>query len=483
MKKANKRWRSLLSVLLTVMLLVQMLPAQAFAVNSTESTSTEASAPVAEDAIILGEIVAEREAYVKRFKMSDGTIQAVQYDIPVHYQTEAGSWVDYDKTLTEADALEEDTLLAEETVVETDTLEQTEQGTDLSEANDPLSEEETQSVEEDSVTAEEPADAVIEPVAEEETIPEEDQSGETGEEEMTAENETAADPVETITPEPEAPAATPAAEETGEDTAAMTEEPAAEDEVAVVTDEIETVSTETEEVTTKEWVNLSPDFAVRFSKKTNGKKFVRVEVDGHALAWSYPDANKVEGVVVAPETSDDPLVLTNVRSSVVYPGAFDHADLEYLLQPGSLKENIVLQNANAASIYTIEYKYNSLTAVQVDEHTVEFQDDDGSAVYVLYAPYMTDAKGGTSTALTLEITKNKKNSCTIEMAADKDWLQDEARVYPVTLDPLMMTGQAWADTDACQSALSLLCIPASAMARVAQLMKARFMWAITKVMA
>ena len=152
-----------------------------------------------------------------------------------------------------------------------------------------------------------------------------------------------------------------------------------------------------------------------------------------------------------PPIADNPLVLTELQSSVVYAGAFDNADLEYILEPGSLKENIVLQNASATAEYSIEYKYNTLTVFQVDKHTVEFRDSAGQPVFVLYAPYMTDAAGKTSTALTLEITKNKKNSCTITMSADENWLLATDRVYPVTLDPLLVTSQAWSSSDNIQS--------------------------------
>lgn len=459
MKKRAKRLRSLLCVLMTALLLVQMLPLQAFAVDETGSTTGEVAETdvLDSEAIILGELVDGREEYVKRFRMSDGTIQAVQYEIPVHYQAEDGSWVEYDKTLTEADALEEDTVLIEEYAdEENSTLTEEEQSEedvtaetlaaeDVEEPSNAEGELETEAEEtatdevltEDDV--EEESAREEEPTAEEESTTEEDP---VAEEELAAEEGAAVALTELTEAESETPADV-LIEEAAE-TAESTEEVTSDDSIAL--------TATTEEVSTKEWINISPDFAVRFSKKTNGKKFVRVEVDGHALAWSYQNANKVDGVAFAQETSDDPLVLTNVRSGVIYPGAFDNADLEYLLEPGALKENIVLQNADAASVYTIEYKYNTLTAVQVDDHTVEFRDSNGAAVYVLYAPYMTDANGEISASLTLEITKNKKNSCTIEMTADESWLQDDARAYPVTLDPLLVTGQAWADTDACQSA-------------------------------
>lgn len=59
------------------------------------------------EASALSEIVNERDAYTKRFAMSDGTIAAMQYDRPVHYQDETGAWVDYDNSLNNANNIDD----------------------------------------------------------------------------------------------------------------------------------------------------------------------------------------------------------------------------------------------------------------------------------------------------------------------------------------------------------------------------------------
>lgn len=52
------------------------------------------------------------------------------------------------------------------------------------------------------------------------------------------------------------------------------------------------IEEESEETNEKVLVNSSSDIKVRFSKKNNGKKFVRVEKDGHKLSWYYLNAKK-----------------------------------------------------------------------------------------------------------------------------------------------------------------------------------------------
>ena len=67
--------------------------------ESLSSTNTvEASEPE-----ISTEITEGRDAYTKRFKMSDGTFLASQYPVAVHYKNANGEWVDYDTTLIETD--------------------------------------------------------------------------------------------------------------------------------------------------------------------------------------------------------------------------------------------------------------------------------------------------------------------------------------------------------------------------------------------
>ena len=61
---------------------------------------------------IVGELVHLREESVKHFQMRGGSIIAVMYDTPVHFQDEEGNWVDIDNSLT-LDVAEDVHLTAE----------------------------------------------------------------------------------------------------------------------------------------------------------------------------------------------------------------------------------------------------------------------------------------------------------------------------------------------------------------------------------
>ena len=106
MKSISKK---LLSLLLTVAIVLQLLPASVFATGENEETRTleellladAGSLAVAEESTvdILFEEVALREENIKHFRMTDGSYKAVIYDTPVHYLDENGIWQEYDNTL------------------------------------------------------------------------------------------------------------------------------------------------------------------------------------------------------------------------------------------------------------------------------------------------------------------------------------------------------------------------------------------------
>ena len=97
MKAISKK---LLSLLLTVAIVLQLLPAAVFA----EETELPAAEPmettqdVPSSATILFEEKALREEKVKHFRLDDGSYIAVRYGTPVHYEDD-GEWVEYDNTL------------------------------------------------------------------------------------------------------------------------------------------------------------------------------------------------------------------------------------------------------------------------------------------------------------------------------------------------------------------------------------------------
>ncbi len=97
-----KRFLQCISTLLVLVLLVNMLPMQAFAtlqLDSTEQVEIKPMEPIDSNATIVQEISDKRSEYIKEFLLSNGLHMATVYAEPVHYEKD-GKWEDIDNTLT-----------------------------------------------------------------------------------------------------------------------------------------------------------------------------------------------------------------------------------------------------------------------------------------------------------------------------------------------------------------------------------------------
>ena len=323
-----------LSILLTAALLSQV-PVAAFAEEPSRPLAPEeivVTAPEFPDeaqnnAHIITELPDRRDAYTKQFFRSDGTIQAVQYALPVHFEAPDGSWQQYDNRMTE-------------------TM--------------------------DVLDAEAAEAAAVQTVA-------------------------AADDAQQV-----------------------------------------------------EYRVIRSDSDIRLAQKAGNKKIVTIARSGHRISWGFSGVNRVPVEFSAPEdpgTGDDAFLnLQGIVQEAWYRGAFENVDLQYLVLPVGVKENLILKNADAPAEYTIEYKFQQLTAVQTDEKTIELRSGN-TVVYTIAAPAMQDANGVWSNALTLQIVEAKNNKLKVKLIADRAWLQSADRAYPVTVDPSFETSQSWGTVD------------------------------------
>lgn len=200
-----------------------------------------------------------------------------------------------------------------------------------------------------------------------------------------------------------------------------------------------------DEVSSEEYTNKSSDFDVKYSKKSKDNNMVKVKTDDYMVSWGYKSTNKVKANVVK---NDEQLqgnekftALRNLTSEVLYENVYDNVDIQYITNTVGVKENIILKNSNTPNEFFIQYKFNKLTANLVDDRTIELTDKSGKVEYSIEAPYMVDAKGQSSTQLSLSITEQKNSKLTVKISVDRDFLKKCE--YPVTIDPTFNTDQDW----------------------------------------
>lgn len=127
--------------------------------------------------------------------------------------------------------------------------------------------------------------------------------------------------------------------------------------------------------------------------------------------------------------------IRGVTDGLIYPGIAANVDLEVILDSAYLKENLVLKSANAANSFLLTYAIGDLKAEQLTEQKIALLDENGETAFTIYAPYMRDAAMAYSQEVSLKIQSVKDGELTALLTADKQWLRDAGRSYPVKIDP------------------------------------------------
>lgn len=177
--------------------------------------------------------------------------------------------------------------------------------------------------------------------------------------------------------------------------------------------------------------NSTNTFASRFGTTSTG--LARFDLDGRTVAVG----------VAGPQR---PLVPTAAAGDTVrYPAAFgDGADLAYRVTGTAMKGAIVLTRPPAEDSFTLTLDLNGVTARQLPDGAIGFfvPERDTQPLLVMPKPFMYDAKGdsrspyGAAWSGAVSQTLRQENGrAMVVVRADRGWLTDPARAYPVTIDP------------------------------------------------
>ncbi|WP_157745880.1 golvesin C-terminal-like domain-containing protein [Micromonospora purpureochromogenes] len=174
--------------------------------------------------------------------------------------------------------------------------------------------------------------------------------------------------------------------------------------------------------------NTTNTFTSRFGDSTTA--LTRFELDGQQVTLGLAGAPRALKPVLNGHT-------------VTYPGIAEGVDLAYDVTATSLKERLVLRAPSAAAAMTFTLDAGKLKVAQGKGGSIEFRSPvDNRVLLVMPAPFMYDAKADKSSpygfAYSTKVTQTLRadgGRWAIDVAADKGWLGDPKRVYPVTVDP------------------------------------------------
>ncbi len=177
------------------------------------------------------------------------------------------------------------------------------------------------------------------------------------------------------------------------------------------------------------WRNGGNTFGARF-KDELGEDAVRFEIDGEAFTLTLDNANRRAAAA---------------RSNrLTYADALPGVDLEYEVLPDGVKETLVLADADAPTRYTFRLEgagRADLKSEELPDGSVAVQAAGiPGTVFLLAAPYAVDAAADNQLTpldepnATLDVTE-RAGDLLIALQLDAAWLRDDARRFPVRLDP------------------------------------------------
>ena len=203
----------------------------------------------------------------------------------------------------------------------------------------------------------------------------------------------------------------------------------------------------------------SQDFAtnnarVKFVKKTtgNGEIFTLHEHNKKITVSLDGAAKRVFGVVTNTKTEHPEgtptlqklTTLDHLNAAILYPDILDGVDLEYILNAGDIKENIIVKERKQSYSYTFTISLNGLVASMTQQGDILISDSKtGEAVYVVPAPFMTDANGAISYDVSYTLSDNGNGGYALQVSADADWINAKDRALPVKIDPTITTDYAF----------------------------------------
>lgn len=165
---------------------------------------------------------------------------------------------------------------------------------------------------------------------------------------------------------------------------------------------------------------------------------VTVSREGHEVSFSLVGAG--------PGTVDAPFWWWDDWEQLTYRDVKPGIDLEYRVERGAVKESILLDAVpSGRAAWTWRLDTGALVPRLAEADAVEFVDDAGTVVMMVPTPVAIDSSGiegersDAESALRVALTEAADGSWRYTVTADREWLADPARAFPVRTNPTVMS--------------------------------------------
>ena len=174
-------------------------------------------------------------------------------------------------------------------------------------------------------------------------------------------------------------------------------------------------------------------FVAKFNGEEGNSILFSIEKDAYKVAFSWLKTTKncvksnTPRVISAEDKKENP--------KVVYEG--EDVNLIYEVDSCRVKENIEITQTAPSYRYTFAMDCEGLDfTVKEADRTIHFNSlETGKEIFMIPAPFMTDAAGAFSDAVFYEVRTLKSGQSILSVIADSTWINNAERVLPVTIDP------------------------------------------------
>jgi YD repeat-containing protein len=174
----------------------------------------------------------------------------------------------------------------------------------------------------------------------------------------------------------------------------------------------------------------------KFTESASDPGMMTLTRDSHQVSFTLDGAARSE-LDRGAGPGDD------ARSHLEYPDVFRSTDLLYDVTNGGVKENLRLAEAPGAdgrASWSWHVSADGLTLSKDRTGVITFADADGKTVFVIPPAQMSDSSGVAGRKNSAETTvgttlMRQGDDWIIVFNADRAWLNDPSRVYPVLIDP------------------------------------------------
>ncbi len=197
--------------------------------------------------------------------------------------------------------------------------------------------------------------------------------------------------------------------------------------------------------------NRSGEVRVKFGKRAKEEKLLVVRKGEYGVEWKLFEGNQRS------ETFNDSLAILphkneterkKLSDEIRYNDVATGTDLQYVISPTKIKENIIVKERQEKYEYSFLLKLKNLNLElseneqelnlytnRIDEATGELSKE---TVFSIPMPYMYDAENAVSHEVDYELERMGENYV-FKIVADKEWINAAERKFPVTIDPAIIT--------------------------------------------